>query len=256
MENKDFDDKRIAQGYKNRPFLHKQVMERFRKDVTDITFSNGLDIGCGAGLSSRALKQICRRVTGADISPNMVETARELYGNEPGYEFIVSNAEEIHAPHGKYDIATGAGVIQWVDREPFLQNLQKIMCRHGYVVIYDFSISDQMEHNTAYTDWWHNAYLKGFPKPYRDETVWTGENVAPFGFSMLRQVQYEMRYTFDMDTFLDFMMIKSNVNAKIRENGAKEEKIRKWFRETLSPVFNGEKQILLFTGYSWYLERV
>ena len=48
MTSKDFDFRRIAEGYKNRPFLHRQVIERFQKDVTDQTFSNGLDIGCGA----------------------------------------------------------------------------------------------------------------------------------------------------------------------------------------------------------------
>lgn len=61
MDAKDLDFQRIAEGYKRRPFLHKQVIERFRKDVTSEIFLSGLDIGCSAGLSSKALKTICRR---------------------------------------------------------------------------------------------------------------------------------------------------------------------------------------------------
>ncbi|MBD5452350.1 MAG: hypothetical protein HDR25_06895 [Lachnospiraceae bacterium] len=34
MNDNDFDFQRIAQGYKDRPFLHKQVIERFQRDIT------------------------------------------------------------------------------------------------------------------------------------------------------------------------------------------------------------------------------
>ncbi|MDE6213084.1 MAG: class I SAM-dependent methyltransferase, partial [Lachnospiraceae bacterium] len=78
MDAKDFDFQRIAEGYKRRPFLHKQIVERFQKDVTSEIFSNGLDIGCGAGLSSKALKAICHHVTGTDISKEMIAVAREV----------------------------------------------------------------------------------------------------------------------------------------------------------------------------------
>ena len=33
MNNKLFDSKRIAEGYKDRPFLHKQVIEQLQKDI-------------------------------------------------------------------------------------------------------------------------------------------------------------------------------------------------------------------------------
>ena len=85
MDARDFDFQRIAQGYKKRPFLHKQVIERFHRDVAFRNFCNGLDIGCGAGLSSKALKMICRHVTGTDISGEMIAAAKELYKGEEGY---------------------------------------------------------------------------------------------------------------------------------------------------------------------------
>ena len=162
MNSSDFDFQRVAQGYKKRPFLHKQVIERFQKEVTGQTFSHGLDVGCGAGLSSKALKLICSHVTGADISPEMIRVAGEVCGDSKGYDFIVSRAEEIPDTIQKYDIVTAAGVIQWVERESFLQNLRSIMEEQGYVLIYDFCISDRMkgEGNTAYTAWWKEYLLR------------------------------------------------------------------------------------------------
>ena len=35
MDQNDFNFQRIAQGYKDRPFLHKQVIEGFQRKVTD-----------------------------------------------------------------------------------------------------------------------------------------------------------------------------------------------------------------------------
>ena len=70
MDNKSFDSKRIALGYAKRPWLHKSVIEQLRTDCNlggDYRFRNGLDVGCGAGLSTKALKLICDKVTGTDI---------------------------------------------------------------------------------------------------------------------------------------------------------------------------------------------
>lgn len=74
-ENKDtyrgFDSKRIALGYAKRPWLHKGVIEQVKRDCRfepGHTFKNGLDVGCGAGLSTKALRLICDRVTGTDVA--------------------------------------------------------------------------------------------------------------------------------------------------------------------------------------------
>lgn len=64
------------------------MIERFQRDVTKELFLNGLDVGCGAGLSSMALKQICGHVTGTDISPEMIAVAREICKDSQGYDFL------------------------------------------------------------------------------------------------------------------------------------------------------------------------
>lgn len=251
MNQTSFDFKRIAQGYKNRPYLHKQVIELFQNDVTKKRFANGLDIGCGAGLSTKALKLICDHVVGADISSEMISAAKEVCGQNEEYDFIVSKAEEIPAMENKIDIVTASGVIQWVDREAFLRNLTSIMADQGYVLIYDFGISDRMRMNDAYTTWWHNTYLEEFPKPFRNEYVWTNKDVEKYGFSMIKQDLLEMEYEFNLQSFIDFMMIQSNVNSKIEGEGRSIQDIQKWFERTLTPIFMNRKQQLVFTGYSW-----
>ena len=107
MDKITFDEKRIAEGYVNRPWLHKKVIERFVSDC-EVTsnFRNGLDVGCGAGLSTKALHLICDRVTGTDISEQMIQVCKEEYKDNKAYTFYRSKAQEKKEPAEKYDIVT------------------------------------------------------------------------------------------------------------------------------------------------------
>ena len=118
MDNRSFDSKRIALGYAKRPWLHKSVIEQLLCDCNldeSYKFKNGLDVGCGAGLSAKALRLICDKVTGTDIADSMVEVCKELYGDDKAYSFYVAKAEETKLSDTKYDIVTDAGFCQLVD---------------------------------------------------------------------------------------------------------------------------------------------
>ena len=264
MKNTDFDFKRIAQGYKNRPFLHKQVIAQFQNDIDKQQFAFGLDIGCGSGLSTKALRSVCANVIGTDISPEMINVAREVCGQDENIAFLVSSAEDLTMSdlpisnpaikNARIDIVTAAGAIQWIDKDIFLSNMHQLMNEDGYLLIYDFAISDTMLENPAYTDWWHDQYLMEFPRPYRNESIWKNEDTAPYGFCMLHQLDLKMEHPFDLPSFIEFMMIQSNVNAKIENGERKEQDVYQWFQKTLSPIFHDQTQHFIFKGYSWYLK--
>lgn len=254
MSNEIFDHKRVAQGYKNRPFLHRQVVEDFQQDMKGHIFENGLDVGCGAGLSTKALKLICRSVTGTDCSEEMIAVAKELSELEPDYKFLTCNAEEIGVIDNKFDIVTAAGVIQWVDRSVFLQELKKILKKDSSLLIYDFWITDKMKDNTSYTAWWNEKYSNEFPRPPRNESVWKDDDLQKDGFYIVTQSQLDMEYEFDLQSFITFMMIQSNVNAKIDSGEKSLEEVRAWFEDSLTKIFVKEKEKLAFAGYRWHIK--
>lgn len=256
MNNKSFDDKRIALGYaSDRPWLHKHVMERLKSDlnVTNV-FHNGLDVGCGAGLSTKALRLICDNVTGTDISGEMIQVCSNTY-DDSEFTFYVAKAEEPMLPETPYDIVTAAGVINWVDQEKFIKNMSLVMAKNAVLVIYDFWISDKMLDNDAYTEWFHNLYLKHFPKPPRKEKIWCQSDMQE-DFTIRKQVTYQIPYEFSLDSFIRFMMTQSNVNEQIQHHQKTESEIYDWMEQTLSPIFHGTSQTLIFDAYSWYIDRI
>ena len=253
MDNQAFDSKRIAEGYAKRPWLHKEVMEQIKKDCNNEHLRNGLDVGCGAGLSTKALRLLCDYVTGTDISPQMIAVCESTY-EDPAYTFYVSKAEENKMPPQPYDIITAAGVVNWVDRDLFLDNSKKILADNGLIVVYDFGITDKMDNVSEYTEWYQDKYLKMFPKPYRKEEVWKQSDLSD-AFALDKTVYYDMKYDFTLDEFIDFMMIQSNVNEKIESEKYSVEEVRDWMVKTLRSIFNGQKRTLIFTGYNWYIRK-
>ena len=76
----------------------------------------------------------------------------------------------------------------------------------------------------------------------------------PYGFEMKRQKECYFKYGFDLESFIRFMMLQSNVNAQIEEKGRPPEIVEKWFEETLGLIFKGERKTLIFKGYYWWLQ--
>ena len=253
MDHKSFDSQRIAAGYAKRPWLHKEVMEQIRKDCGIVQVKTGLDVGCGAGLSTKALKLLCEHVTGTDISPEMIAVCKHLY-KDPAYTFAVSRAEENEIPEVPYDIITAAGVINWVDKDQFLSNAEKILKDNGLIVIYDFWITDRMDGEPSYTQWYRDEYLSMFPKPYRKENVWLQEDLSS-AFTLENRITYDLTYEFSLEDYIDFMMIQSNVNAKIETQILTVEEVKNWMTKTLAPIFHDTKKALRFTGYNWYIRK-
>ena len=255
MNNKAFDSERIALGYANRPWIHKKIMMEIAKEYADsLPFQNGLDTGCGAGLSTKALRLICEHVTGTDISEAMINVCRTLY-KESDYDFYVASAEETQHPEKYYDIVTAAGMVNWVEKDSFLDRMHEVMTADGLLVVYDFWITDQMIENVAYKNWYQNQYLTTFPKPPRKENVWQQDDVGEH-FLIRKQTVYEIPWKFKLDEFIEFMMIQSNVNAKIESGEITESKVREWMKETLYPSFGGMERTLMFEGYCWYIEHL
>lgn len=253
MNNKSFDSNRIALGYANRPWLHKDVMRKIQNDCDINVLDNGLDVGCGAGLSTKALRLICNKVTGVDISPEMIKMCNKIYTDE-SYKFYVSKAEEARAIGELYDIITAAGVINWVDASKFLLNAKNILNENGLIVIYDFGITDKMIGDEYFTEWYNKEYLNLFPKPYRNERQWNQDDLIDI-FTMEKQIKYLLYYDFCVDEFIDFMMIQSNVNEAIQSGKISVKEAKDWMRKSLNEIFMNENRTLVFEGYNWYIRK-
>jgi SAM-dependent methyltransferase len=93
-----------------------------------------LDFGCGVGRLTRALATRFRQVSGVDISPRMVEQARELNDHVPNASF----APTTDLPEAEYDLVVANLVLQHLPSEAlareYIRHLVRAARSDGLVI--------------------------------------------------------------------------------------------------------------------------
>ncbi len=91
-------------------------------------------------------------------------------------------------------------------------------------------------------------------KPKRKEYKWTQDDLLT-GYTMEKQTDYNMEYAFELEKFVDFLMIQSNVNAQVERGNITADEVKTWMLESLEPIFGDKEKQLVFYGYSWYIRK-
>lgn len=96
-----------------------------------------LDIGCGAGEFSRLLAMRSSRVLGLDLSPGMIEIARERSRSYPNIEFQVADATRWPFPPAAFDCVASIATLHHLPIEEMLQKMKGTLRAGGVLVILD-----------------------------------------------------------------------------------------------------------------------
>jgi len=132
------------------PILERIWLDRFDPDRR--TGSHILDVCCGTGYLAGLLVSQGFRVTGFDLSPRMVEYARQ---NVPTADFFVTDAPEFSSPE-RFDaaVSTFDSLNHILEIEQFEAALQRIgqSLRAGALLAFDMLLDD------AYQTHWGEAF--------------------------------------------------------------------------------------------------
>ena len=243
-----FDTPTMAAGYaKSRPAVHPHIIERTRKYLrVPLPVDHALDVGCGAGLSTRALQLIARQCLGVDPSEAMVKCASAL---TPTATFLVGKAEALPVPSHSMNIITAAGSLNYADLSLFFPEAVRGLAPNGVLVVYDFSQGRNFRKSPS-LDTWFSEFLGRYPMPLD-----SGHEVSPeslsscnSGLRLSGHEDFEVGLKLNPDFYLDYVMTETNVSNAV-QNGVPEQEIRAWCADTLAPVFQGSPHEVLFRGY-------
>src|SRR5262245_32559103 len=131
-----FDTSAMAAGYATaRPPVHQRILELARPYLKGAGFRHGLDVGCGAGLSTKALADLVEHCVGLEPSAGMLRWAPS---SAPEADFVVGGAETLPFASGSIDLITAAGSLNYVRLEPFFTEAARVLTSQGVLVVYDF----------------------------------------------------------------------------------------------------------------------
>lgn len=95
-----------------------------------------LDLGCGAGLASRAIALRGGIVTAIDPSPELIAEAMTRDGGLP-IEYRIGPAEALPVTEGRMDAAVAVRAWHWFDRAHVLAELRRVLVNRGWLAVMD-----------------------------------------------------------------------------------------------------------------------
>jgi len=240
-----FSSEDMAGGYASaRPPVHQEVIHRLRSHLP--TFDRALDVGCGAGLSTKALSGLARICIGLEPVESM---ARRGPSVAAGACFVVGTAEALPVRERSVDIIAAAGSLNYADLDAFFPEAARALAKNGWLVVYDFSPGRRFPNSTS-LDEWYGSFAACFPSPPNEARHLDPEILGQLhlGFRVVSFENFEIALTLTPDFYLEYILTETNVAFAMR-NGVSIDDIRSWCAQTLKPVWAGQDRVVLFNGY-------
>ena len=247
-----YNDPRTAAGYAfARPAVHQPILARVRDDLRiGEPRARALDIGCGAGRSTAALQPLARTVVGIDPWPAMLEHRRQV---APGAAFVVGKAEQLPFASSAFDLVGAAGAINYTDLDLSLPEIARVMTGSGTFVIYDFSAGRQFA-SGPHLEAWYAEFNRRYPEAPGYHLDVEHLPYQRWGLELETFRPFQVAVPMTADSYLRYAMSETRVGLAIA-NGATEDAIFTWCRETLADVFGAEEPDVVFDGYVAYLRK-
>ena len=99
--------------------------------------ANVLEIGCGAGRLARAIAGRESKVTGIDVSTEMIRLARSRTPDDAGVEFVWGDFSVLAVKAGTYDCVVSVATLHHLPAEPALARMKSLLKPEGILVIHD-----------------------------------------------------------------------------------------------------------------------
>jgi SAM-dependent methyltransferase len=243
-----FSDAAMAVGYATaRPPVHPRVIALLSAWRGHARAEIAADIGCGAGLSTRALLDVADRCVGFDPSASMIRAARRV---ATGAQVVVASAEAMPLASQTVALLTAAGSLNYVrDLDAVWTEARRVLTRRGVLAVYDFSAGRSFRDGRE-LDEWFEAFVARYPYPRSQARPLSPEILsdAADGFVVDRAETFALPLPMTCDAYVSYLLTETSVQAAVHA-GAPLERVRSWCEATLAPLFAGRVHDVVIRGY-------
>lgn len=235
-----FDSDPVARRYvAGRPFYHRAALERAGIGAVGVA----LDIGCGTGLSSRAVREYAERVVAFDISRAMLAAAESL----PGVSYLAAGAERIPLGDASVDLVTVGAAFHWFDQARVFAELARVMRTGAALVVYSDYFQGRLDGRPSFTDWMRDRYLPHYPGPAR-HAYFDSEAGQAAGFSAAKYAESEIRVSLTGPQLADYLLSQSNAAVAIESGRISAQALREQIVEQTRGFFAGAEPAVAVYG--------
>lgn len=206
-----FDNEPAARRYAGaRPFYHGVALELAASRLGLGHVPLAVDLGCGTGLSARALRGRADHVIALDTSAAMLAAAESL----AGVRYVVARSEQLPLPGSVAGLATAGAAFHWFDQARTLAELARVLRVGAALVVYGDFFHGRLAGRPAFTGWLQDSYLPAFPSPARHASFDAGTAEAA-GFARPDYAEDELQIPLTCEQLTDYLMSQSNAAVAI-----------------------------------------
>jgi SAM-dependent methyltransferase len=206
-----FDNEPAARRYAGaRPFYHAVALELAASQLGLGRVPVAVDLGCGTGLSARALRERADHVIALDASAAMLAAAEPLRG----VRYAVARSEQLPLPGSVAGLATAGAAFHWFDQSRALAELARVLRVGAALVVYGDFFHGRLAGRPAFTGWLQDSYLPAFPGPAR-HAYFDARAAERAGFARPDYAEGELQIPLTCEQLADYLMSQSNAAVAI-----------------------------------------
>jgi SAM-dependent methyltransferase len=215
--------------------------------------SLALDVACGTGSLTVAVKEVARTVIGADLSERMLANAPR----QDGIFYLAAAGEALPFPDGTFDLVTIASAYHWLEKDRFLPEARRVLKPEGSLAIVEGGYAQRMLESPEFEGWQQHSRRGRFPSPPR-HPHFQPDDAKPYGFPFVREESNAGIVRLTQEEYANHLLTYSGIVTAIESGSADASEIRDWiFRET-EPFFPVEADgtragHFAFSGRFWLL---
>ena len=250
-----FDPRSAARRYAaGRPYHQDIPIDNIRTFLQiDGKLGAAIDVACGTGMSSIALKAVAERIIGCDISPEMIAQVPD----DDFIAYFVCAAEVLGTADESFDLMTVSSAFHWFDRETFLSEARRVLKPGSTLVIYNNAFTSKMAGDPSFSEWHQETYAQKFPMPPRNTQPFDETDAETAGFRFQHSENYTNDVVFDKNQLISYLTTQTNVIAAVEGGTSSIEDVQEFLDRELGRFFRSPeiKHSFGFWGPIWYLAR-
>jgi SAM-dependent methyltransferase len=241
-----FKDEDSARRYLGgRPPIHSTIIGEISTLIgLTAPVRRAVDVACGVGQSTVALKAIADDVVGTDSSEAMLRLAI----SPDSITYVGAAAEDLPFGDNVFDLMTVALALHWLDRERFLPEAGRVLVPNGWLVVYTHGFEGKMLENPELARWWKEEYNERYPRPERDRRPLSDEDFRAGGLELVVDTRGKVEVAFSPDELVAHLLSLSHITAAVESGRDSMDGARHWLREAVTPLFTGPQGTFPFEG--------
>lgn len=205
-----------------------------------------VDIGCGTGMSTRALTAVATQVVGLDVSAPMLRAAAPA----AGVGYLQARAERLPLDSCSAGLVVTAAAFHWFDQARALAEVARVLRPGGGFAVYSDFFSGRLGGADALADWLADSYRPRYPgPPRRSHFDRDAAEAAGLAFVGSEELRYDVPMT--ADALADYLLSQSNATSAIDDGRTTRADLRAWLLAEFRTRMSADVVRAEFTGNVW-----